>query len=233
MIHGNSQDPVIIKKIKLKIWHLRDEIEATIQARLKSNPDAETPSIDDLVKEYKVAPAIGSAEGLSIVPDEEPAQEEETSDGETSADETGEPAEKAETSDLATIKQRIPVLPEDKIIHGTAVLAELDIDHLYLFTNKQFLAGQSVVIEFCVPKRFVINADVIFSRAYNMKSRIISEVKLPFRTGLQFTFLKEGERTLLRNFILSIEPTVPEPTVDMTKIAKKEDDFDELDDFDL
>lgn len=227
MIHGNSQDPVIIKKINVKIWHLRDEIKATVEERIKNNPDEKSLSIDDLVEEYKLPPATGPVPGLSIAPDEADTEEQAEGEGENADEDT-----KASDTPI-TIKQRIPKLPEDKIILGTAVLGELDIDHLYLFTNKQFLAGQSVVVEFVVPKRFVINADVSFSRAYNMQSRIISDGKLPFRTGLKFTFLKAGERTLLRNFILSVEPVIPAPSVDMKKLAKKEDDFDELDDFDL
>lgn len=241
MIHGNSSDPVLIKKIKVKIWHLRDEIEATIRARLANNPDEPIPSIEDLILEYKANPAVAStAKGLEIVPDEASESPEEVKESKETEEETTETTESADDSESqaetnpSTIKQRIPELKVDKIILGTAVLAELDIDHLYLFTNKQFVAGQSIVIEFLVPKRFVVNADIIFSRAYNMKSRIISDVKLPFRTGLQFTFLKEGERTLLRNFIVSVEPNIPEPAVDMAKVANKsDDDFDELDDFDL
>jgi hypothetical protein len=233
MIHGKSSDPVIIKKIKVKIWHLRDEIEATIRTRLASNPNEPDPSIEDLIKEYKKTPAIGSeAEGLSIVPEE--TSPEETAPEEEEVEKSEGDSEADPDNNLSTIKQRIPELSKDKVFQGTAVLGELDIDHLYLFTNKQFLAGQSIVIEFLVPKRFVLNADVSFSRAYNMKSRIISDVKLPFRTGLQFTFLKQGERTLLRNFILSVEPHVPKAAVNMTKVANKnDDDFDELDDFDL
>ena len=34
MIHNSSNDPVLIKKISLKIWSLRDEIEARIQDKI-------------------------------------------------------------------------------------------------------------------------------------------------------------------------------------------------------
>jgi len=80
MIHGNSQDPVIIKKINVKIWHLRDEIKATVEERIKNNPDEKSLSIDDLVEEYKLPPATGPVPGLSIAPDE--ADTEEQAEGE-------------------------------------------------------------------------------------------------------------------------------------------------------
>lgn len=247
MIHGNSNDPVLIKKIKLRIWHLRDEIEATIKARGTHTPKDEI-NLDDLHEEYKYKGPLprheGEAPDLKVVPDGEEAAPEgeapaEAAEGEAPASEETSPEGEETTEEgadnvLPIVRQRIPELDPEKVFLGTAVLAELDIDHLYLFTNKKFIAGQSIVIEFLVPKRFVVNADVIFCREYNMKSRIISDVKLPYRTGVNFTFLKEGERTLLRNFIKSVEPSIPEPQVDMKKVAKKEDDdFDELDDFDL
>ena len=67
-----------------------------------------------------------------------------------------------------------------------------------------------------------------------MKSRVISQSSLPFRTGIKFTFLKEGERTLLRNFIKSVEPDLePEkatPNDDSEEESSGEDFdlFDEL-----
>lgn len=36
MIYNNSSDTVLIKKISLKIWTLRDEIEARIQTKLEA-----------------------------------------------------------------------------------------------------------------------------------------------------------------------------------------------------
>ena len=75
MIYGNSNDPVLVKKIYLKIWSLRSEIESVI--RLKSI-NGQQPSKDDIQKiheEYQKkdkphlklveAPAEGEAEEQS------------------------------------------------------------------------------------------------------------------------------------------------------------------------
>ena len=60
MIYGNSTDPVLIKKIELKIWTLRDELEAVIATRYSdaTNP----PTIDDLVVEYNAKGEIALAD---------------------------------------------------------------------------------------------------------------------------------------------------------------------------
>lgn len=106
---------------------------------------------------------------------------------------------------------------------------------MFFFSNKAFTEGQSIVIQFCIPKTFIVNADVIYCRPFNIKSRIISQNNYTHRMLIRFNFLKEGERALLRQFIQSIEP-------DVTKIVKKaanedaesaEGDFNELDDLGL
>ena len=106
---------------------------------------------------------------------------------------------------------------------------------MFFFSNKAFTEGQSIVIQFCIPKTFIINADVIYCRPFNIKSRIISQNNYTHRMLVKFNFLKEGERALLRQFIQSIEP-------DVSKVVKKaaateedadEGDFNELDDLGL
>ncbi len=94
------------------------------------------------------------------------------------------------------------------------------MDHLYFFSNQDFTEGQSIVVEFQVPKRFIVNINVAYSRPFNMKSRIISDRKLPFRVVGSFSFLKEGERTLLR------QPEVKE----VVAVKKKAQDSGDEDD---
>jgi hypothetical protein len=69
-----------------------------------------------------------------------------------------------------------------------------------------------------------MNADVLYCRTFNIKSRIISQNNYKYRMLVKFTFLKEGERALLRQFLQSIEP-------DLTKVQKKDSsDKDSSDD---
>lgn len=272
MIHGNSTDPVLIKRIPLRIWHLRDEIKAIVKARLiarkQSGQEDDSLSVDDLIQEYKpkgplkdesseAPPAEGGgdapadeseaamAAALEVIDGGEAEGEEAEEEGATEEQEAAAAEEAKEMIEGQTdeelkhsgnIIQRRPKLEEAAIIPATAILAEIDMDHMYIFSNHKFVPGQSIVVDFVVPKRFTVNADVYYCREYNMKSRIISDKKLPYRIAVKFTFLKEGERTLLRNFVTSIEPdlTAAKPVPKMNKAVEDyDDDFDELDDFDL
>jgi hypothetical protein len=265
MIHGSSNDPILIRKIALKIWSLRDELEAVIKERVALDPTLEI-SIQDLLQEY--AGATENEDGgnvLELVDDSEEGMtdDEDLDDSEDAMaaamnDDGDDDAEVSEDADLddsedamaaamgggddesasdsgeVLIKQRIPEIPSEKLGKGKTLLNEINMNEMFFFGSKNFLQGQSIVIEFLVPKKFIINADVVYCRPYNLKSRVISENRLPYRTAVQFTFLKPGERTLLRQFCQSIEPDVQEKVA--TKAPKEDagdmlDEFDELDDF--
>ena len=170
MIFDSYMDPILIKKIFLKIWKLRDEVEAIILERIKKSQNK--VSLTDLIEEY------------------DPLNKEE---------------QVKNKGDVISIIQRKPKFSEEKIIHGCTVLSEIDIDKMFFFCSQDLTEGQSIVIEFLVPKQFVLNAEIISCRNYNMKSRVMSKKKLSHRALAKFTFLKKGERTLLRQFIKSIE----------------------------
>jgi len=246
MIYGNSHHPVLVKKINLKIWTLRDEIEAIIQKRLE-NHEGENLDINDLIQEYKEKElvtekplAIIDGEKISDGEDEmlqamQEAQEtEESPELEVMESSRDEAAIDDEIRQHVEVLRRAPDLAKEKIFSGKMLLAEIDMHYIYFFCEQKFFEGQSIVLDFQIPMRFVANANILYCRPYNMKSRIISANRLPYRVAARFTFLKEGERTLLRNFISSIEPTLDE-MMPIKKIQSTEptEDFDELDDFDL
>ncbi len=260
MIHNSSSDPVLIKKISLKIWSLRDEIEARIQDQIDAgemtNEEMAT-KVSELQSEYtKKSEGTGnnvlqlkSADDLAAAGDDdemEKAMAAAMEGGDEAAAENVEapPADNvvsmngAPVTDTNVISIAIesPVkLSEDKISKGKTILSEIGMEKMFFFSNKAFTEGQSIVIQFCIPKTFIVNADVIYCRPFNIKSRIISQNNYTHRMLIKFNFLKEGERALLRQFIQSIEP-------DVTKIVKKaptedadsdEGDFNELDDLGL
>ena len=246
VIYNGSTDPVIIKKIPLKIWRLRDEISAVIKKRIESGAISsdDKKAIADLVEEYQYKgppPKVNEnvdnkRDGLKLIEGGESKDEnnhEALGENENINEEDSQEKDKGKDKTApATIKQRRPKILEEKIHRGTLIISELEMDHLYFFTNHQFVAGQSIVIEFVLPKTFTVNADISFCRAFNNKSRIISKKRLPYRVGATFTFLKEGERTLLRNFVKSIEPDVPKITpkiLEKNKQNEEDDDFDDLD----
>lgn len=258
MIHRKSTDPVFIKKIKLKVWTLRDEIEAVILKATEQKGSALTSEEKEkLIEEY--SQTITATPGLQVIEGGAGAESEGGEEGGDAGQSDAEKQQAAADAMLAAmdgediveggaaapteseeeggasiqvIQRGSHNIPADKITHGIVVLSELGMDHLYFFSNKNFTEGQSIVVEFQVPKRFIVNINVAYSRAFNMKSRIISEKKLPYRVVGSFSFLKDGERTLLRQFVSSIEPEIKEEIV-VTKKATSDDDDDDGDFGDL
>lgn len=245
MIYGNSTHPVLIKKINLRIWTLRDEIEAIVLDRVKQQGQ-ENIDLSDLVEEYKTK-ELKTQKPLTVIDGEkveedgdemlQAMKEAQESEEGSSSEEQEEVSE--DVKENVKVLRRKPNIQQDKLYSGKMVLSEIDMEHMYFFCEKNFPAGQSIVIDFNIPMRFVLNADVLYSRPYNMKSRIISANRLSYRVAVKFTFLKEGERTLLRNFISTIEPEIEEIMAPPPKMAKggggddDGDEFDELDDLDL
>lgn len=257
MIHNSSSDPVLIKKISLKIWSLRDEIEARIQQKLEAGeivPESLETSLKELRHQY--VPKKKDNNVINIATDNPlPAEGEDDMEAAMAAAINGEDPDVGEESSTEVSTEDIPdnvvalnahpkeievdivppSLDEAKIWKGKTVLSEISMDKMFFFSNRAFTEGQSIVIQFCIPKTFIMNADVLYCRPFNIKSRIISQNNYTHRMLVKFSFLKEGERALLRQFIQSIEPEVQKA---VKKIEKDESDsgdsgFDELDDLGL
>ncbi|MBI2520438.1 MAG: hypothetical protein HYV97_08465 [Bdellovibrio sp.] len=292
MIHRQSNDPVLIKKISLRIWSLRDEVEARIKEHLAQEGDANSSTGNDGVNSYlqglisEYTPnSVGtetSAPSPENSPENKPAlnlikggQDEKSSDVAdptvppaaaeapavsevTNADDqiqassptenpveaTSEAEPQAEPQIAAPqvdpnapiiIRQKTPAIEPAKLCHGRTVLGEIYMDKMSFFAGRRFSEGQAIVIEFLIPKRFIVNADVVYCRHYSLKSRIISGQKLPYRISVKFTFLKPGERTLLREFLESIEPdlTTIKQEVKPKKPAAESDGLDDLANLDV
>jgi hypothetical protein len=227
-IFSYSKAPVLIKKIPLRVWHLRDEVEAVLKQKLKedsSRPDNEY--IKELINEYTSLKTNGKIISINGESEEEPSDEVSDGEAEMAAAINGEPSD-------SQIIQRCPNITKDKIINAKTILGEIHMDGMHFFCDEKFIMGNSIVVEFLVPKKFSLNADIISCREFNLKTRIISEIKMRYRSTIAFTFLKEGERTLLREFLKSVAPKLP--VGGEKKKVKKEssdDEFDELDDLDL
>ena len=93
-IHKASKDPVLIKKIALKIWSLRTEIEEVIRFRLKEaeNREVSSPPLKDLIDEYQgnVSPQDIEAIFKNLSSDEEGEESEEEEEEEEEEDESTE-----------------------------------------------------------------------------------------------------------------------------------------------
>lgn len=238
-IYNSSKDPVLVKKIGLRLWSLRDEVKATVKSEMSRNKiSVDNPNLTNIIQEYTTGKIVtdeaGNEKEVNLGGLENPAPEtapqaaaepppgvdpDEFAMAQAIADgnktpEAAAPAPEAPqaqsaeaaTTSKPTIIQRIPELDPEEVCIGRAMLSEINMEKMFFFCEKKFMEGQAIVIEFLVPKRFVLNAEVLYCVEFNMKSRIISKNKLPYRTIVKFTFLKEGERTLLRDFVRSIAP---------------------------
>jgi len=220
MIYRQSNDPVFLKKINIDVWLLRDQLEQIILSRLEADPNIK--NFDDLIEEF----APKSKPNLRLLKfEDESDSETNTNKKEASPDKQSEEGNQEEekqnekskqeiksatpseeiNNKKEVITQRLPNLPKDKINQGKTFLSEVHMDRMLFFSNKQFIEGQSIVIQFNIPQRFILNAEVLYSQSYSLKNRIISDSNMPFRICVQFTFLKSGERTLLRKFLEDIE----------------------------
>lgn len=252
MIHNSSADPVLIKKISLKIWSLRDEIEARIQDKLDSGTPSEELNLLEIRDSY-TPKHLSKDNVLSLKPTEELDSGEDEMARAIAEAEKSESSESLEPSsevdnvvsltpstpvqgedpNIISISLDAPKIPEDKISKGKTVLSEISMDKMFFFCNKPFTEGQSIVIQFCIPKSFIINADILYCRPFNLKSRIISKNNYTHRALIQFKFLKEGERALLRQFLQSIEPDLSKVDKKVNNKAEEESGFSELDDLGL
>ena len=229
---------VPIKKITLCIWTLKAEIEAIISHEIKTKKEVKDKrvileTVREKINSHESSNSLPSEESVgsdSESPEENPPENTEEASSEENPPENTEEASsedstenlleslddsssEAEKGDLVRLIQKKYPMPFDQLCFGKTVLYEITMDDIYFFCDRGFVEGQTIVIEFKVPRTFYIQAEVNHCRLINQNfSRIISENKLTHRIRAQFLFSKEGERTLLRQFVQSIAP-------DMSSIA--------------
>ncbi len=186
MIYYSSRDPVFIKKVHLRTWLLRDEIESALKQRLQHGP-REDINLEEFKKEY--------------LQDKEQNESSIEGKGRFKILQGGKSEDKCPI--LEFTKQQ-NLIPTDKIHLGIFIISEIEMDRMYFFSSAYFVEGQSIVIEFLIPQKFTLNAEVLYVHHYSREGRILSSNKLSYRIGVAFTFLKKGERALLKNFLQSI-----------------------------
>ncbi|MFP5384463.1 MAG: hypothetical protein ACLGHN_00190 [Bacteriovoracia bacterium] len=273
MIYNKSGHPVEVKKISIRLWSLRDEIEAAIGRRIKECEAAGIPLyIEDIKNFYKlnvdagpdnVLPLNAGSDGVTSLMEElgEEAQTEETPPEEVKTEEAaadapapeGTPTESLEAAATPEAGKNLneaeeiiaeqtlqglenkkpnPILDRpyqrqapdlDKISYGFVLLSDINMEQMLTFTKEKYLQGQSVTVEFLIPQTFMMTADVTYCHHYAMRSRIISSTKPDYRLQLKFAFAIPGERDTLRNFLKSIEPTLPPEKKKVKKEASEDD----------
>ena len=215
MILNSSKDPVLVKKFHLKVWLLKDEIEYIIRSKVDTAEEAEL--INELMEKF--TPEKPQLKLVKNEEDGEPAEE--SNEEEVEAKEDSDVEKNVDEAQLP--KQRIPSLPDDKKYNACSFLSEINLEHGFFFSERNFLVGNSIILEFLVPEKFIVNAEVIFSQKYSMRNRIIGDKKTPYRVGVKFSFLKPGEKATLRKFLNSIRVE----TKEMNQKVDSNDDQDE------
>ena len=253
MIYNKSGHPIEVKKISIRLWSLRDEIEAALGRRMKECEAAGVPLfIEDIKKFYNLlqeeeAPSNllslkkttetedGMTSLMESIGDEVKADEVKAAEDKAAENKLGEAEEIIAEQTLQGLetKKPNPILERpyqrqapdlDKVSYGFILLSDINMEHMMSFTKDKFLQGQSVVVEFLIPQNFMMSADVTYCHNYAMRSRIISSTKSDFRLQCKFLFSMKGERDALRNFLKSIEPNLPLEK----KKTKKENEDDSL-----
>ena len=220
MIYNNSSVPVLLKKINLRVWSLKDEIAHYVYCNIDKTD--EESLIKSLVEEYTPEKPklrlIKSQE--DEIKKEGPSDSSEEKEESTNSDQT-EDDSNVEVSEEIT--QKIATLPEDKKAKARTIMSEINMEEIFFFCHESFVEGQSIVVEFCVPQKFIMNADITHCQPYSGSNRVIGEGKLPYRVCAKFSFLRPGERTLLRKFLTAIEPTLKTPSNDKAEKQISED----------
>lgn len=248
MIYNKSGHPIEVKKISIRLWSLRDEIEAALGRRMKECEAAGVPLfIEDIKKFYNLLQEEETPSNVLSLKKATDAEDGMASLMESIGDEVKADEDKAAENKLGEAEEIIaeqtlqgletkkpnPILERpyqrqapdlDKVSYGFILLSDINMEHMMSFTKDKFLQGQSVVVEFLIPQNFMMSADVTYCHNYAMRSRIISSTKPDFRLQCKFSYSMKGERDALRNFLKSIEPSLP---VEKKK-SKKENEDDSL-----
>ena len=133
------------------------------------------------------------------------------------------------TETTATPKALERVVPDDdRVSYGFALLSDLNMEEMLVFSKDGYTFGQNICIEFLIPKSFTISGEVVGVSHIGRTSKIISETKPDYRVQLEFTYLFETERSNLRDFLKSVEPTIPPLP---KKLKRPETDGDGEDEF--
>ena len=228
MIYNKSGHPIEVKKISIRLWSLRDEIEAALGRRMKECEAAGIPLfIEDIKKFYKLTSEDEMPDNVVSLKKNE--------DGMTSLMESIAEDAKADSEESKALSEAEEIIAEqalqgldinkpnpilerpyqrqapdlDKVSYGFILLSDINMESVLSFTKDKFLQGQSVVIEFLIPQNFMMTADVTYCHHYAMRSRIISSTKPDYRVQCKFTFGMKNERDNLRKFLKSITPTLP------------------------
>jgi hypothetical protein len=212
--------PLFVDDIKI-FYGMKTDAPLAGQPQLQVIDGGAAPSenVDQMMEPLSPAAEAPVAETTpaptpAAVPDQSAPAQTETAEPAAQADTiiaSQTPAEKAEAPKAVHLQKPYErqAPDSDKMSYGFALLADINMDWMLTFSKYSFIQGQSIIIEFLIPRPFTMSAEVVLCANYSIRSRIISDSKPDYRLQCRFTFLKAGERSRLREFLSSIEPDLP------------------------
>jgi hypothetical protein len=93
----------------------------------------------------------------------------------------------------------------DHIHPGYAILYDINFEEISFFTEFPFLPGQEIVIEFGIARTFTVQAEVVYIKNFQGRSRLIQAWKPNCRIKAKILAQHPGDRTLLREFLMSVD----------------------------
>jgi hypothetical protein len=230
-----------------------DSISAE-EAAAAENMDSSGNPMDDDAAAMAAALAGGDEDEASEESEESEDSDESTDEesveakgGEESEGEEGEDSEVAsEVEDIAAamladqgINPKIetnigftrPKVDKDETAAGFTILSDINMFYALFFSEKPYLYGQTICIKLNIPNGFTITAEVISVTNLTRNSRVISTEHPQYRIQTRLSYMFDGERAKLREFLESIEPEIPPPPKKMKRMVEdKEDDDDDFED---
>ncbi|MCB9091557.1 MAG: hypothetical protein H6621_09020 [Halobacteriovoraceae bacterium] len=216
MILGKSKDPVLLKKIALEMWPLKEEILSTYRYYKKNHTDQIVE-----VKNYYENSTLSHGAQIGKIQQEDSTEVKEEESQETATSEqseegddnvvdinTKEPVNKTSSKEYLELRNKITrIKPNSETIsRGFVFLSDMNMDEVLFFSEKPYWPGQTIVFHLAIDRGFTICAEINYIKNIAMKSRIISDLRAQFRIKAKVLFVNAGDRTLLRNFLSSIEP---------------------------
>lgn len=262
---NKSNHPVEVKKVKIRIWTLRSEIEAAIAIKLENTDESDLTKLDiqDIqtfyhnhvpreIEEDDFEDIDMDDSNVSELTTEEDVEESEEAEADESESDEAEKEEQtnddtednkaqvesleesdSEKEEASNSTFTRPIPKDEYIFQGELLLADLHMDQVMLFTDRKFLRGQNIIIQFMVTSPFVISGEVKHVVNFARNSKIIKEIKLDHRIQVECSLLFPDERSRLREFLTSVEPTIPPAPKRIKNISESDDDDDDFDDLGL
>ena len=118
----------------------------------------------------------------------------------------------AKKDNILPMQRSRPQLKQDQLARGIVTLLDLNMNMISCFSSQDYLSGQTVIIEFLIPRPFFLTGEVLRCYNYGRKSKVISNKQLDFRLHVKWTYAFPNERSTLKKFLKSILPEIPQET---------------------